>query len=59
MGKKNKNKEEKYRLTEWGCLYLVLTDHKINVENISGKEGKEIIKDFMELMIKCGYIKEK
>lgn len=50
--------EEQYILTEWGCLYAVLTDYGINVDHISGKVGAHIVEDFMDLMVRAGYIKK-
>lgn len=50
------NDEECYTLTEWGCLYCILTDYRIDVSGISGKVGQHIVEDFMDLMCKCGYI---
>ena len=46
----------KFVLSEWGCLYSVLSDYGINVDHIKGKVGEHIVEDFMELMVKCGYI---
>lgn len=51
--------DEKYRLTEWGCLLVVLSDYGIDVTNIPGRVGKHIVEDFMELMRKAGYIAER
>ena len=50
--------EEQYILTEWGCLYATLTDYGINVDHISGKVGAHIVEDFMDLMVRAGYIKK-
>lgn len=56
------NKEEifdddaKFVLTEWGCLSSVLTDYGVDVSRVTGKIGEHIVGDFMELMVKCGYI---
>lgn len=50
--------EEKYVLTEWGCLYATLTDYGINVDHISGRVGAHIVEDFMDLMVGAGYIKK-
>ena len=48
--------DEKYMLTPWGCLYSVLIDYGINVSHISGRVGEHIVDDFMDSMVKCGYI---
>lgn len=50
--------EEKYVLTEWGCLYATLTDYGINVDHIPGRVGAHIVEDFMDLMVRAGYIKK-
>lgn len=46
----------KFVLTEWGCLSSVLTDYGVDVSRVTGKIGEHIVEDFMELMVKCGYI---
>lgn len=51
---KNKN-EDRYTLTPWGCLYMVLTDYGIDVNSVPGIVGKHIVEDFMEEMCKTGY----
>ena len=58
--KKNKKEydEEKYMFSEWGCLYVTLLEHGVDVDRISGEEGKKIINEFMKMMIAHGYIKE-
>ena len=48
--------DEKYMLTPWGCLCGVLIDYGVNVSYISGRVGGHIVDDFMDLMVKCGYI---
>lgn len=48
--------EERYVLSEWGCLSLTLNEYGINTDKISGRVGKHIVEDFMELMCKAGYI---
>lgn len=50
------SKEERYVLSEWGCLSLTLNDYGINTDKIPGRVGKHIVEDFMELMCKAGYI---
>lgn len=51
--------EQKFVLSEWGCLYAVLTDYGIDVDSIPGRVGKHIVEDFMELMCTAGYVEEK
>ena len=48
--------DDVYMLTPWGCLCGVLIDYGINVSHISGRVGGHIVDDFMDLMVKCGYI---
>lgn len=46
----------KFVLTEWGCLSSVLTDYGVDISRVTGKIGKHIVEDFLELMCECGYI---
>ena len=46
----------KFMLSEWGCLHSVLTDYGVDISRVTGKIGEHIVEDFMELMVKCGYI---
>ena len=46
----------KFVLTEWGCLSSVLIDYGVDISRVTGKIGEHIVEDFMELMVKCGYI---
>ena len=48
--------DDKFVLTECGCLSSVLTDYGVDVSRVTGKIGEHIVEDFMELMCKCGYI---
>ena len=48
--------EEKFIITPWGCLYATLMDYGIDVRHVSGKVGEHIVDDFMETMVKAGYI---
>lgn len=48
--------EVKYVLTEWGCLSCVLTDYGFDTHRISGKVGRHIVEDFMELMCNAGHV---
>lgn len=52
----SKEENERYVLSEWGCLSLTLNDYGINTDRIPGRVGKHIVEDFMELMCKAGYI---
>ena len=47
--------EENYKLTEWGCLYGVLTEYGIDVSHITARIGAHIVEDFMDAMCKAGY----
>ena len=51
------DENEKYVLTEWGCLYLTLLDYGIDASHIPSKVGKHIVEDFMEMMEQAGYVK--
>ena len=51
--------DDVFVLTEWGCLYSVLSDYDIDVSHIPGKVGKHIVEDFMELMETSGYVVKK
>lgn len=48
--------EEKYVLTPWGCLYMVLTDYGVDVKNIPGRIGVHIVEDFMDEMVRAGHL---
>lgn len=50
--------DAKFMLSEWGCLSSVLTDYGVDVSRVTCKIGEHIVEDFMELMVKCGYIKK-
>lgn len=52
----NYDDDVKFVLSEWGCLSSVLTDYGVDVSRVTGKIGEHIVEDFMELMVKCGYI---
>lgn len=52
----NTNEEERYTLTPWGCLYAIFLAYNIDLSSVSGTIGEHIVEDFMELMVKCGYI---
>lgn len=48
--------EEKFKLTEWSILYVVLTEYGIDASHISGRVGRHIVEDFMAEMVNQGYI---
>lgn len=57
-------KDEQYRLTPVGCLYAVLKDYAgedgmLNVNKIQGRYGEHIVEDFMDAMVKAGYLERK
>jgi len=54
----NINDNERFILSEWGCLYSILNDYGIDVSNISGRIGQHIVDDFMELMAEMGYVEK-
>lgn len=56
-----KKREEKLRLTPMGCLYAVLLDyvgpdHLLDIRKIQGRVGEHIVEDFMDAMVKFGYL---
>lgn len=56
-----KKSEEKYRLTPMGCLYAVLLDyvgpdHLLDIRKIQGRVGEHIVEDFMDALVKTGYL---
>lgn len=53
------NEDDMFVLTEWGCLLCVLNDYGIDVTHIPGRVGNHIVEDFMDMMVKCGYIGKK
>ena len=53
--------EEKYKLTPMGCLYAVLLDyvgpdHLLDIRKIQGRVGEHIVEDFIDAMVKSGYL---
>ena len=54
-----KDTEEKYMITEWGCLSSTLHDYGIDVSHISGRVGEHIVEDFMDAMCDAGYVAKK
>ena len=51
--------EEKYVLSEWGCLASVLNEYGIDVSQITGRVGAHIVEDFMTAMCDAGYVSKK
>lgn len=52
-----KRKEDKtYTLTPWGCLMTTLLDYDIDLSYINGRIGTHIVDDFMEALMRCGYV---
>ena len=52
----NPSEEEKFTLTEWGCLVATLTDYGVDTSNITARVGQHMVEDFLNLMVRCGYI---
>lgn len=50
--------EEVYALSPWGCMYCILKDYGIDVENVPCVIGQHMVEDFMELMQKQGYLRK-
>lgn len=51
--------EEKYVLSEWGCLSIVLMEYGIDISHITGRVGEHIVEDFMAAMCDAGYVSKK
>ena len=56
--------EEKYKLTPMGCLYAVLLDyvgpdHLLDIRKIQGRVGEHIVEDFMDALVRAGYLERK
>lgn len=56
MGTEN---EEEYTLTPWGCLMAVLHDYGVDVDFITARIGEHMVNDFMDLLVKRGYLEDK
>ena len=59
-----KKSEEKYTLTPMGCLYAVLLDyvgpdHLLDIRKIQGRVGEHIVEDFMDALVRAGYLGRK
>ena len=50
------NEEERYRLTTWGCMQAVLTAWNINTDHLTPRMGECMVEDFMEMLVKHGYL---
>ena len=50
------SEDEVYILSEWGCLYAVLSDYGIDVSDIPGRVGVHIVEDFMSELERVGYL---
>ena len=48
---------EKYRLTPWGCLSVILDDYGVDYSCVRPAIGKHLVEDFLNLMEKSGYLK--
>ncbi len=54
-----KTAEERYVISEWGCLCTTLEEYGIDVSHITGRVGAHIVEDFMDAMCNAGYVSEK
>lgn len=50
------DEEERYVLTPWGCLYGTLLEYNIDLDYVSGTVGNHIVEDFMDAMMRAGYV---
>ena len=50
--------EEKYRLTIWGCLAVVMMNYNIDFSHMTPKMGEHMAEDLMKVLEKAGYIEE-
>jgi len=57
--KKKVEDEEKWVLTEWGCMDVTLQEYGFDTSHIPGKVGKHMVEDFMERMVRAGYVGKK
>lgn len=48
--------EEKYKLTEWGCLSFTLQAYAVDISHITPAMGKHMVEDFMDAMVKAGHV---
>lgn len=51
--------EEKYVMTEWGCLSSTLEEYGIDVSHITGRVGSHIVEDFMDALCTAGYLQKR
>lgn len=56
MRGKTKKDEERYRLTERGCLAATLMDYNVDISHLTPTMGRHMYEDFMKLMEKQGYV---
>lgn len=49
--------DEKFVLTEWGCLASTLDDYNIDFSHITPTMGKHMVEDFFNVLEKVGYIR--
>ena len=57
--KKKAEDEEVLVLTEWGCMEVTLREYGIDTSHIPGKVGMHMVNDFMERMVRAGYVGKK
>lgn len=50
--------DDVFELTPWALLREVLISYKVDVDDISGRVGKHIVEDFMDLMMEQGYARK-
>lgn len=55
MGQKEQE-EETFRLTPWGMMTVVCRDYNIDVSHMTPKMGEHMISDFMDMLMKAGYV---
>ena len=54
-----KTDEERYVISEWGCLCTIFEEYGIDVSHITGRVGAHIVEDFMDAMCNAGYLEKK
>ena len=52
------NDDDEFCLTQWGCLCAVLNDYGIDVSHLTPVMGVHMVDDFMDLMVRNGYVKK-
>lgn len=48
--------DEKYVLTPWGCLCVVMDDYNIDYSHLTPMMGKHMVEDFMDAMERAGHV---